>query len=140
MKNQVKIFVVKLLKIMKIVVLIIRVLLGLLFLFSSVVVLFNLIPQPEMQGAIKIFNEGLAASVYLIPLLKIIELVCAIAFLTGRFVPLASVIIFPVTLNIFLFHAFLAKEGLPVAMFLLAGNIFLIFIHRKNYQTLMVVN
>ncbi len=45
---------------MKIVVLIIRVLLGLLFLFSSVVVLFNLIPEPEMQGAIKIFNEGIS--------------------------------------------------------------------------------
>ena len=125
---------------MKIVVLITRVLLGLLFLFSSVVVLFNLIPQPEMEGAVKIFNEGLAASVYLIPLLKTIELACAIAFLTGRFIPLASEIIFPVTVNIFLFHAFLAKGGLPVAIFLLAGNMFLMYVHRKNYQTLMVVN
>lgn len=113
---------------------------GLLFLFSSLVVLFNLIPQPEMEGAVKLFNEGIAASVYLIPLMKSLELVCAIAFLTGRFVPLASVIIFPVTVNIFLFHVFLAKEGLPVAVFLLAGNMFLMFVHRKNYQTLMAIN
>jgi len=125
---------------MKITALIIRVLMGLLFLFSSLVVLFNLIPQPEMEGAVKLFNEGIAASVYLIPLMKSLELVCAIAFLTGRFVPLALVIIFPVTVNIFLFHVFLAKEGLPVAVFLLAGNMFLMFVHRKNYQTLMAIN
>jgi putative oxidoreductase len=125
---------------MKIAVLIVRVLMGLLLLFPSVVVLFNLIPQLEMEGAVKLFNEGIAASVYLIPLLKSIELVCAIAFLTGRFVPLASVIIFPVTVNIFLFHVFLASEGLPVAVFLIAGNIFLMVVYRKNYQTLIAIN
>ncbi|MDQ6631767.1 MAG: DoxX family protein, partial [Verrucomicrobiota bacterium] len=35
---------------MKIAVIIVRVLLGLMFLFSSIVVLFNLMPQPELKG------------------------------------------------------------------------------------------
>jgi putative oxidoreductase len=125
---------------MKTAVLIIRVLMGIIFLFSSIVVLFNLIPSPEMAGTVKIFNEGIAASVYLVPLLKVVELICAIAFLSGRFVPLASVMIFPVTINIFLFHLFLAIEGLPVASFLLLGNIFLGYVNRKKYQTLLAVN
>ena len=124
---------------MKIAVVIVRVLMGLLFLFSSVVVLFNLIPQPELDGALKTFNEGIVASVYLIPLLKVIELICAVAFLSGRFVSLASIVIFPVTVNIFLYHAFLVQDGMAVALFLLAGNVFLLYFHRKNYQTLLTV-
>lgn len=124
---------------MKIAVVIVRVLMGLLFLFSSVVVLFNLIPQPELDGALKTFNEGIVASVYLIPLLKVIELICAVAFLSGRFVSLASIVIFPVTVNIFLYHAFLAQDGMAVALFLLTGNAFLLYFHRKNYQTLLTV-
>lgn len=122
---------------MKIAVIIVRILMGLMFLFASVVVLFKLMPVPEMHGAVKVFNEGLAASIYLVPLLKVIELLCAIAFITGRFVPLATVVIFPITLNIFLYHAFIASEGLPVAIFLLAGNLFLAYAYRENYRTLL---
>jgi putative oxidoreductase len=123
---------------MKIAKIIIRILMGLLFLFSSVVVLFNLVPEPELTGKVKLFNEGLAASVYMMPLIKSLELICAIAFLSGRFVPLATVVIFPITVNILLFHMFLAPEGLPVAIFLFLGNLFLAFTYRKNYQTLIV--
>lgn len=123
---------------MKIAVIIIRILMGLLFLFASVVVLFNLMPQPELTGNQKVFNEGLKVSVYLMPLIKVTELLCAIAFISGRFVPLATVVIFPITLNIFLYHAFLAPEGMPVAIFLLLGNLFLAYAYRKNYETLLM--
>lgn len=123
---------------MKIAIIIVRILMGLLFLFSSVVVLFSLAPEPELTGKMKLFNDGMAASVYLMPLVKVVELVCAIAFLTGRFVPLATVVIFPITVNILLFHTFLAPEGLPVAVFVFLGNLFLAFTYRRNYQTLVV--
>jgi len=122
---------------MKAAVIIIRILIGLLFLFSSVVVLFGLMPQPEMHGDVKLFNEGIAASGYLMPLLKVTELVCAIALLTNRFVPLATVVLFPITLNILLFHAFLAPEGLPIALFLFLSNVFLAYTYRKNLLPLL---
>ena len=123
---------------MKAAVIVIRILTGLLFLFSSVVVLFSLIPQPEMHGDVKLFNVGMAASGYLMPLLKVTELVCAIALLTNRFVPLATVVLFPITLNILLFHAFLALEGLPIALFLFLSNVFLAYTHRKNLLPLLM--
>jgi len=121
---------------MKIAVIIIRMLLGLLFLFSSVVYLFKLFPVPEMQGDLKLFNEGMTASVYMMPLVKITELICAVAFIFGRFVPLATVVIFPVSINIFMVHIFLAPEGLPVAIFVLLSNLFLAYTYRKNYEPL----
>jgi uncharacterized membrane protein YphA (DoxX/SURF4 family) len=95
------------------------------------------VPQPELKGGVKVFMTGIEATHYLLPFIKITELLCAIAFLSGRFVPLAAVVIFPITLNILLFHAFLAPEGLPVAILLLLGNLFLAYYYRKNYATLV---
>jgi uncharacterized membrane protein YphA (DoxX/SURF4 family) len=84
----------------------------------------------------KTFSDGLAASVYLMPTVKIIELSCGTAFLLGRFVPLATVLISPIIVNIFLVHAFLGREGLPVALFLVFANAFLAYNHRESYKPL----
>lgn len=122
---------------MKIAIIIVRLLTGLIFLFASIIVLFNLMPQPEMKGNAKLFMDGLMATGYFMTLLKITELVCGIAFVSGRFVPLATVVIFPVTLNILCYHAFVAPEGLPVAIPLMLGNLFLAYACRNNYKTLL---
>ena len=122
---------------MKIAVIIVRTLIGLLFLFSSITFFFNLIPQPELTGNVKVFFEGLTAAIYLLPLVKAIELLCGIAFLSGRFVPLATVIIAPIAVNILLVHSFLAREGLPVAIPLFLGLLFLAYAHRKSYAPLL---
>ena len=122
---------------MKIAVIIVRVLMGLLFVFASVAFFFDLVEAPEMEGDHLLFNQGLAAAGYLLPLVKTIELLCGIAFLSGLFLPLATVVLFPITVNIFLVHVFLAPEGLPVAIFVIAGNLFLAFACRKHYRDLL---
>ncbi|TGL55090.1 DoxX family membrane protein [Leptospira kemamanensis] len=116
----------------------VRILLGALFLFSSIAVLFNLVQEPELTGNMKTFNDGIKASGYLITLLKITELVCAIALLTGRFVPLASVILAPIVVNIFFVHLMIANDGLPVGIFVLVANAFLGFYHRSAFKPLFV--
>ncbi|TGL99517.1 DoxX family membrane protein [Leptospira jelokensis] len=123
---------------MKIVYIIVRVLLGALFLFSSIAVLFNLVQEPELTGNFKVFNEGLKASGYFIPLLKLTELVCALAFLFGRFVPLASVIIAPIAINIFFVHLMLAQDGLPIGIFVVLANAFLGYYNRSAFKPLFV--
>ena len=122
---------------MKIALIIVRSLMGLLFLFASITFLFKLITLPEPTGAMKVFNSGLEASVYLMPTVKIIELICGIAFLSGRFVPLAAVLISPIIVNIFLTHTFLGPEGLPVATFLVLANSFVAYNHRECYKPLL---
>ncbi|MBL0956313.1 MAG: DoxX family membrane protein [Leptospira sp.] len=123
---------------MKVLYTIVRLLLGALFLFSSVVVLFNLVQQPEVTGNIKIFNDGMKATGYLLTLIKVTELVCALAFLSGRFVPLASVVIAPVVINIFLVHLMIAQDGLPVGIFVVLANAFLAYYNRSAYKPLFV--
>jgi putative oxidoreductase len=124
-------------KIMKIAVIIVRFLMGLLFIFGAVVYFLNFFPQPELTGNLKTFNEGIAASGYFLPLLKFTELVCGIAFVAGRFVPLACVIIAPVIINILFVHIFLDRAGLPVAIFLVAANLFLAYAYGDKFKPLL---
>ncbi len=120
---------------MKIAVIIVRILLGLLYTMSAIVVLFNLVKAPEPTGAVKEFMEGAIATKYLFPFIKITELVCGLLLISGRFVPLATVMIFPVTLNIFFYHLFV-DPGM-VGVIVLAMNLFLAYACRKNYSTLL---
>ena len=125
---------------MKIAMIIVRTLMGLLFLFASRTYLFGFFPQPELTGPMKTFNEGLAASGYFFMLLKITELVCAIALLVGRFVPLALVILAPIVVNIFFVHLFLDRTGLPIAIFLVAAMSFVAYYYRKNFEGVLSVS
>ncbi len=122
---------------MKIAMIIVRTLMGLLFLFASITFLFNVFPIPPMTGTVKTFNEGLASVGYFFPLLKITELLCGLAFVVGRFVPLATVVIAPIIVQIFFFHAFIDRTGLPVAIFLVLANIFVAYYYRASYAGLL---
>jgi len=110
---------------------------GTAFRIRIYVVLFNLVPKSELTGAVKTFNEGMDAAPYFITLIKVTELFCGIAFVSGRFVPLATVVIAPIIVNIFLFHVFLDRIGLPVAIFLVLANIFVAYCYRKSYAGLL---
>lgn len=122
---------------MKITALIVRILMGLMFAFASITVLFNLFPQPELTGNVKIFMDGMTATVYMMTTIKVIELICSVAFLSGRFVPLATVVIFPINVNILLFHSFVSPEGLPVAVLLMIGNLLLAWYYRDRYKAML---
>ena len=122
---------------MKIAVIVVRTLMGLLFLFASSVVLFKLVPQPELSGNVKLFMDGVNATGYLMTLIKVTELLCGIAFVTGRFVPLASIVIAPVIINIFLFHTFVDSSGLPTAIFLVLANSFLAYSNWDKYKPIL---
>ena len=122
---------------MKIAVIIVRILMGLMFAFASIAYFLKLMHEPEQIGNAKIFNDGIAASIYLMPTVKIFELLCAIAFLSGRFVSLAAVVIFPIILNILMFHIFLMPSGIPLAVLLLIGNLFLAYYYHDKYKSIL---
>jgi uncharacterized membrane protein YphA (DoxX/SURF4 family) len=121
---------------MKIITIIIRTLIGLLLLFASITYFFNLIPQPEVTGSFKTFQEGIKASVYIMPLAKTVELVCGLAYISGKFMKLANILLVPVSLNILFINIFLAPEGTPIALFLLIGNLFMIYKDWDSYKGL----
>ncbi|HWU41899.1 MAG TPA: DoxX family membrane protein [Bdellovibrio sp.] len=94
-----------------------RILLGLIFFVFGLMGLLNLIPQPpDLPERLQTFNNGLMASIYFMPFLKVVETACGFLLLTGMYVPLALVVLAPISINIFFVHAFLAPSGLPLAL------------------------
>jgi hypothetical protein len=111
-----------------------------MFLFASITYFLNLAPAPDVQGDAKTFFDGLTASGYIMPLSKFFEFLCGLALVTGKFVPLAVIVIFPLALNILLINAFLLPSGLPIVIPLFLGILFLAFASRKNYEPLLNAN
>ena len=78
---------------MKIAIIVVRTLMGLLFVVSAIGYFFNLMPQEKMSEGASLFVGGMVASVYIFPVVKVIETLCGLAFISGKFVPLATVVI-----------------------------------------------
>lgn len=130
---------------LKITVIILRTLMGLLFFLGAAAYFLAMAfphsqlaaaMSPPLTGDMKTFNDGLMASHYLMPTVKVIELLCGLAFVTGRFVSLAAVLIAPIIVNITLIAVCLAHEGIPVAAFLIITNGLIAYTHRDRYTPL----
>lgn len=125
-------------KLMKIAVIIVRVLIGLMFLMASVTYFLNVAPPPVgLSAESKTFFEGMAASKYILPVAKFIELLTALAFLSGRFVALGVILIFPIAFNILLINAIHLPNGLWIAIPLFLGILFLAFTESEKFMPLL---
>jgi uncharacterized membrane protein YphA (DoxX/SURF4 family) len=114
--------------------LIARLVLGLIFFAAGIS--FFLTTPPPMEGPIADFFKGMAATGYFLYLLKGTETVCGLLLLSGRFVPLALVVLAPVILNIFLVNAFMMPSGLPLAIGVAGLEIFLAFFSKAYSPTI----
>lgn len=106
-----------------------RIVLGLIFFASGLVGLLNLVPPPpNLPEKLLAFMNGMMATGYFFPLVKGTETICGLLLITGAFVPLALVVLAPVTLNIFLLHSFVAPDGLILAVVLVILHLYLAFV------------
>ncbi len=121
---------------MKITTIIVRILLGALMLFASISYFFNLGEQPKPTGDMATVMGGFMATKYLFPLVKIIELLAGINLVTGKFIKLTLLVLLPISVNIFLIHAFLSPKDLPIALFVILANLFLIYRNWSSYKHL----
>jgi putative oxidoreductase len=107
---------------------VLRIFLGLIFTVFGLMGLLNLMPPPpNLPERLQAFNAGMMATGYFFPFLKLTETICGLLLLSGFFVPLALVILAPISINIFLVHAFLAPSGLPMALIIGVLIIYLAF-------------
>jgi putative oxidoreductase len=101
---------------MKIATSIARILLGLLFLVFGLNGFLHFIPMAAPAGLAGQYMGALFLSHYLVAVF-LLEIIGGALLLANRFVPLALVLLGPVLVNILLFHALMAPEGLPIALF-----------------------
>lgn len=115
-----------------------RYFLGLVFAVFGLNYFAPFIPHPEITGDALVYMTGLTKAGYFWPLLRGLELVFGIALLSNRFVPLALTILGPITLHIFLFHAFLMPANLVLAIIMLIAHGILIKANWNIFRNLFI--
>jgi hypothetical protein len=122
---------------MKIATLIIRILLGAFMVFAFVAYFFELFDAEAPTGSMLTFMNGIMASKYLLPLAKAVELIVGISLLSGKFMKVTLLALLPISINIFLIHTVTQVSEVPVAIFVLGANLFLIYAHWDSYKPLL---
>lgn len=117
-----------------------RVLLGLIFCVTGLNGFLNFLPQPStMPEGANAFAEALMKTGYLFPLLMGTQLIAGVLLLSNRFVPLALALLAPIVVNIVAFHVFLAPSEIPLAVVVLALEVYLAWAYRTAYRPMLAM-
>ena len=117
---------------MKNLTIIVRSLLGLTFVVFGLNAFLQFIPLPPPQGLAGDFMKALFVSHYFY-VVAILQIAGGAICLLGRFVPLGLTLLCPVIVNILLFHIFLDRSGLPLAVVVGALALFLLWAYRQSF-------
>jgi putative oxidoreductase len=117
-----------------------RILLGLIYLFFGLNYFFNFLqaPLPDSSTKAGTFLGGLLRTGYFFIFLKTLETLYGLLLLADWFVPLVLILVFPISLNILLFHSFIARDPrlLTISSAIIGLNIFLAWTYRHLYLPL----
>ena len=113
-----------------------RLLLGLIFFVFGLNGFLQFIPMPPPEGEAAQFMGGLAATGYFFPLLAGTQVAVGAALLVNRFVPLALLILAPISIQIVAFHS-LAPDGMPLALLVVVLHLGLAWNLRQIFRPLL---
>lgn len=87
------------------------------------------------------FIQAMQQTGYLYWTVKVVETIAALALIAGLFVPLATLFVFPVIVNILLFHIFVAPGiGIAIGLVMLACSIYIFYAYREMFKFLWSYN
>jgi hypothetical protein len=116
----------------------VQALLGLIFFVFGLNGFLHFLAEPEVSGDAATYMGGLAATGYFFPVLKVVEVVGGFLLLIRKLPALALVLLAPVVVQIFLFHVFLAPEGLVMAVPILLMEAYLGFgVYRDRFKDVL---
>ncbi len=113
---------------------VICILFGLMFINSGLNKFFNYMPMPEkMPEKMMIFMKAFVEIGWLMPLIAVAEIIGGGLVMIKKYRALGAIIIFPILIGILLTHIFVAPSGLPIAIILLAIEIWIIIENIGKY-------
>lgn len=114
--------------------LVISILFGLMFINSGLNKFFNYLPIPsDLPSNMMNLMFALMQVGWLFPLVAIVEIVGGALFMIPRTRALGAIVIFPVMVGILLIHILNAPSGLPLALVLVAINLWVIIENWRKY-------
>ncbi len=111
-----------------------RILLGLIFVVFGLNGLLDFMQMPPFPEAAGAYLGAMMETGYAWPLLKLTEIAAGLLLLSGRFVPLALLLLAPIVVNITLFHIFLAPSGLPLGIVVLVLMLYLAHAYWPHFR------
>jgi uncharacterized membrane protein YphA (DoxX/SURF4 family) len=117
-----------------------RLLLGLIFFVFGLNGFLGFLPHPPAPPEAAAFGGALAATGYMLPLIKGTEVVTGLLLLSNRFVPLALVVLAPVVVNIVAFHAVLAPGSIAITLVVLALELALAYAYRASFRSVLALD
>ena len=107
---------------------------GLMFINSGLNKFFNYIPMPKdmPENMMKVMTAFLEIG-WLMPLVAVAEIVGGLLFITNKYRALGAIILLPVIIGILLTHIVTEPSGLPLAIVLLAIEIWVIIENLEKY-------
>jgi len=118
-----------------------RVLLGFIYLVFGLDYFLHFIPyEPNHTGRVAAFKAGLKGVGYFYPMIKSIQIVGGISLLINQYAPFFAVVLFPISLNVLLYHTILVPSGWLMGVLLIVPNLFLGYAYRKYYSGMFVKN
>jgi uncharacterized membrane protein YphA (DoxX/SURF4 family) len=122
---------------MKIAVTIARSLLGLIFVVFGLNMFLHFLKMPPPTGELAgDFLKALFMSHFLYAV-AILQIAGGALCLIGKYVPLGLLLLGPVIVNILLFHALMAPEGLPLALVVSVLGVFVLWAYRAPFVSLV---
>lgn len=111
---------------------------GLMFINAGLNKFFNYMPPPQdLPERMMKLMEAFMQIGWLMPLVAVAEIVGGVLFITNRYRALGAIILFPIMVGIMLIHIIDAPSGLPIALVLLAIEIWVIVENRQKYLAMV---
>lgn len=120
---------------MKYAVIIVRVLLGLVFAVFGSNAFLHFIPMPQIEGQAGAFMGALISSGY-VYVIGACQVLGGLLLLTSRLAPLGLTLLGPVIVNIVLYHVFLDRTGLPIALCVALLGLFILWAYRDKFPAI----
>jgi uncharacterized membrane protein YphA (DoxX/SURF4 family) len=113
-----------------------RIFFGFMMVNSGLNKFLNYMPIPEMTESAEALMGALVASIYIFPLVAIVELLAGGLIITKKYNALGAVLMMPVTINIFLIHTVLNPTGIILSLVLLLINLWILIENKSKFTTL----
>ena len=124
---------------MKTVTTISRIILGFIYLVFGLDYFFHFIPyEPNHTGKVAAFKAALMSIGYFYPMIKSIQIAGGLSLLINRYAPFFAVVLFPISVNVFLYHTILVPSGWLMGVLLIVPNLFLGYAYRNYYRGMFV--
>lgn len=107
--------------------LIARMFLGGMFVISGINGFFHFIPTSTFISTM--INTG---DFYYV--IKFFEIALGAMIMTGFYMPIALIMLFPISMDIFMYH--IAHGTIPIAFMIMFAHIYMIYMHRDRYMHL----